>query len=509
MVLKVEEMKLAIEPHSLEILTGVSKFLAEQGIKSYLVGGVVRDALLGRTTADIDIAVAADALALAPKLAEAIGGKYVLLDEENHVCRIVIADETLAKGRLEIDISMLRGDIEQDLAQRDFTINAMAIDLDELAEDKLHLIDPFNGRADLQWKLVRVVSDTSLKSDAVRLLRAVRLAAELDFSIESETEALIQQYSHLVASVPGERIREELLRLLAVPQSGQFLLYLARLGLVTAIIPELAQSKGVEQPKEHFWDVFNHSMRTPIAVDFLLRRGDWPVLDENTAKEVLETTPWSEVLAAHFELGVSHGSTRRTLLKLAALTHDIAKPATKTFEASGRMRFFEHGKQGADIVAQILERLRFSAREIKLVETMVKHHLRPGQVTQGELPTRRAVYRYFRDTGDAAIDTLFLSLADHLAARGPKLNMAGWQEHVKIVKYILDISFEPQIMAPPKLVDGNDLMRVFGLKPGPMVGELLEAVREAHAAGEVSSREEALTFVRKRLSNMEQDYKHD
>lgn len=500
MVSKVEEIKLAIEPHSLEILNRVNQILSGKGIKAYLVGGVVRDSILGRTTADIDIAVAADVLEIIPEIAREIGGKYVLLDEENKVCRIV-----LAKGSLDIDFSTLRGDIEKDLALRDFSINAMAIDLDELAEGKLSLIDPFNGRSDLQQKLLRVVGDTSLQSDPVRLLRAVRIAAELGFAIESETESLIIQYCRLVADVPGERVREELLRLLAVPNSGQFLLYLDKLWLVTAVIPELAQAKGVEQPKEHFWDVFNHSLRTPIAVDFLLRRGDWQALNERTAKKALGIVPWSEVLEEHFEKPVSHGSNRRTLLKLAALLHDIAKPATKTFEPSGRMRFFEHSRQGAGIVTQILERLRFSAKEIKLVETMVREHMRPTQVTQVELPTRRAVYRYFRDTGDAAIDTLYLSLADHMAARGPELKMAGWQEHVKIVKYILDICFEPQMTAPPRLIDGNDLMREFGLKPGRSVGELLEAVREAHAAGEVSSREEALALVRKKLSKIEQD----
>ncbi len=505
-MLKVEELKLSIEPAASSVLTKVSKFLSEQGIKSYLVGGFVRDILLGRATADIDIAVDADALDVGSKIAVVVNGKYVPLDEINRVCRIVLADE----GRLELDISTLKGDIEQDLAQRDFTIDAMAIDLSALAKGVVfHIIDPFNGQRDIRWKLVRVVSDESFKSDAVRLLRAVRLAAELGFGIEEETEALIQHYWELITDVSGERIREELLRLLAVPESGEFLLYLDKLGLVTAIVPELAKAKGVEQPKEHFWDVFNHSIRAAIAADFLLRQGSWLILEENAAKEVLVATPWTEVLANHFEQDVSHGSTRRTLLKLAGLLHDIAKPQTKTIEADGRMRFFEHAREGAAIVAGILGRLRFSAKEIKLVETIAKHHLRPMQTSHDGFPTRRAIYRYFRDTGHAAIDTLFLSLADHLATRGPKLNLAGWQEHAKVVKYILDVYFEPQAIAPSKLIDGHDLINILGLKPGAQIGELLEAVREAQAVGELTSREEALSFVRKRLSNTKQDNKYD
>jgi poly(A) polymerase len=250
--------------------------------------------------------------------------------------------------------------------------------------------------------------------------------------------------------------------------------------------------KKVAQPKEHFWDVFDHSIETVAVVDFLLRRGTWEYANE----EVLAVVPWSPMLAQHFDLEVSHGSTRRLLLKLAALLHDIAKPQAKTIEASGRMRFLGHAKEGASMAANILERLRFSAKEIKLVEIMVRHHLRPMQMSHDELPTRRAIYRYFRDTGDAGIDILFLSLADHLATRGPHLELAEWREHAQVVEYILTQRFEQEsLVVPPKLVNGHDLITIFGMSPGPKIGEVLEAVREAQAAGEIATREEALSYI--------------
>lgn len=502
------ERKLTIEPGAASALTRISQFLSKQGIKAYLVGGLVRDALLGRPTADIDIAVDVDALDIGQKLAGATGGRFVPLDEVNRVCRVVLSTE----DRLELDLSTLTGDIEQDLSRRDFTIDAMAIDLSEVAADysAFRLIDPFNGESDLRQKVIRVVSDESFKADPIRLLRAVRLAAELGFSIEPETEALVRRYRSLISVVAGERIREELLRLLAVPDSGRILPYLDELGLVTAIIPELTVTVGVEQPREHFWDVFHHSINAAIAVDFLLRQGDWHILGGSTIEtaQVLTAVPWSEKIAGYFEQEVSHGSSRRTLLKLAALLHDIAKPQTKAADGGGRVRFLGHAQEGAIIAAGILERLRFSAREIKLVETMVRHHLRPTQVSQEGLPSRRAVYRYLRDTGEAGIDTLFLSLADHLATRGPQLILAQWQEHANVVKYILECLEPPSVAIPPKLVDGHDLIRIFGLKPGPEIGELLDAVREAQAAGELTTREEALSFLRQRLQ-MKQDDKHD
>lgn len=489
--MQMKGFQLLIKSQALLPLTTVSNFLVEQGIKSYLVGGVLRDVLLERSTADIDITVEGDALEVAHKIATVLGGRYVLLDEINRVGRVILVN---GKGRWELDFSTLKGNIEQDLAQRDFTVDAMAVDLNRLGKEQIdiQLIDPFNGWNDLQRGVIRVVAETAFKSDAVRLLRAVRLAAELGFTIDNETETLIRRYSHLIANVAGERIREELLRLLAVSQAGQFLHYLDEVGLVTAMIPELAQAKGVKQPKEHFWDVFDHSIETVDAVDFLLRQGAW----EYAGEEVLAVTPWSAKLAQHFDLEVSSGSTRGILLRLAALLHDIAKPQTKAIEVNGRMRFLGHAKEGAAMAVNILERLRFSTKEVKLVEIMVRHHLRPMQMSHNGLPTRRAVYRYFRDTGEVGIDTLFLSLADHLAARGPHLELAQWREHTQLVEYVIGQYFqEESLVSPSKLVDGHDLINIFSMSPGPRIGELLEAVREAQAAVELTTREEALSYI--------------
>ena len=464
-------MKLFVEPSASLLLTKISDFLTEQDIQSYVVGGFVRDVLLRRNTADIDIAATANALEITPKLATALGGKYVPLDRINRVGRVILVnkEEPSTKGQWKLDFSTVKGTIEQDLAQRDFTIDAIAVDLSQLGKNStdVSLIDPFNGWDDLHQGVIRTVAETAFESDAARLLRAVRLAAELGFSIDKETEALIQRQSYLIARVAGERVREELLRLLTIPQTGHLLPYLDKLGLITAMIPELAQTKGIEQPKEHFWNVFDHSLETVIAVDFLLRQGAW----EHTSEEVLAATPWSAELAQHFALEVSSGSTRRLLLKLAALLHDVAKPRTKAIDVGGRMRFLGHAKEGAIITTAILERLRFSAKEVKLMETMVRYHLRPGQMSQDGFPSHRAIYRYFRDTGEAGVDILFLSLADHLATRGPQLNMTHWQRHSQTVDYVLTQRFEQEaLVVPPKLVDGHDLINIFGMSPGPKIG---------------------------------------
>jgi poly(A) polymerase len=267
-------------------------------------------------------------------------------------------------------------------------------------------------------------------------------------------------------------------------------------GLLTALIPELSTLKGVEQPKEHYWDVFNHSINTVTAADFVLHQGVWDYHNGQIAAKM----PWTETTAQYFDQPVSSGSTRRTILKLAALLHDIGKPQTKTFDEDGRMRFLGHQEDGAEMAQTILERLRFSTKEVKLVTAMVKYHMRPTQLSQDAMPTSRAIYRYFRDTGDAGIDTLYLSLADHLAARGPGLLPDQWDYHTQLAAFVLKEHFRHKKNTPVRLVDGNDLINVFGMKPGAKMGELLEVLQEAQAAGELSNKDETLDYVKKYLA---------
>jgi len=484
-----------IKQDLLGLLAKVFAILTQHNCQAYVVGGFVRDCLLGRETSDVDIAVNGNALSIAQEVAEAIDGRYVLLDEANRVARIVVMGD---RQPWHLDFASFSGDIENDLARRDFTIDAMAVELQGFVSSSPRLIAPFFGESDLKTGLVRVVSQRIFEEDAARLLRAVRLAAELGFKIEPRTENLIRENCQLARLVPGERLREEVLRLLALPCSGDLVRYLDELALLTEVIPELAEMKGVEQPKEHYWNVFDHSVETVVTLEFLLREGDW----KYGKKDLLAGTPWSEEISQHFDEGVSSGSNRRQLLKLAGLLHDVAKPRAKIIDDTGKMRFLGHAKEGAAMVSAILERLRFSSREIGLVESLVYHHLRPAQMANNGLPTSRAIYRYFRDTGGGGIDILFLALADYLATHGPSLNVEEWQQHNQLISYILTEHFKQRArVLPIKLIDGHDLMVIFDLSPGPLIGELLNMVREAQAAGELSMKEEAIALVRKKLEN--------
>jgi len=508
------------------ILAKISQSLTTQKKQGYIVGGFIRDRLLKRHTNDIDIAVSGDAISIGGKIAKEIGGKFVLLDDVNKVARVVMIkdeqqgktaqDQELHGAEWHFDFSSFAGDIKSDLARRDFTVNAMAVELSQFvaasmatttgsrksakvrAEKRppLKLIDPFSGKEDLRDKIVRQVTQRIFEADAARLLRAVRLAAELDFTIEPETESLIHHYSQTITEVPAERTREELLRLLTLPRASYYLRYLDKLGLLPALIPELAEGKGVEQPTVHFWDVFEHSLQTVAAVEFLIRESEW----EYSNEDMLSTAPWSDAIDRHLSQEVSSGSNHKVLLKLGGLLHDIAKPMTKSIDDTGRARFLGHAKQGAAMTVSILERLRLSNREIRLVESLVYHHLRPAQMANEELPTQRAIYRYFRDTGEAGIDILLLALADYLASRGPLASMEDWRKHCQLINYILaEYDKQQTKILPVELIDGHDIMERFDLAPGPLIGKLLAMVNEAHASGELASREEALALVQREL----------
>jgi len=435
------------------------------------------------------------------------GGRGVLLQHEE---------------RWYLDFATTRGTIEEDLAKRDFTIDAIAMELSNLDSgwNSVHLIDPLDGLADLERRVIRVADNYAFIDDPARLLRAFRLVAELDFSIDAETEAAIERDRELISSVSGERVRDELGRIMETGRAAGSLRHLDQLGLLDLILPELAISKGVEQPKEHYWTVFDHSMETVAAVERLLvaltREGEDASRQSavgsrqsgggelSTINYQLSTIDYD--LADHFSQEVAGGRTRRALIKLAALLHDVAKPHTKRIDENGRMRFLGHSQQGAEITDSIMERLRFSSREKRMVTRIIDQHLRPGHLSNGdEIPTRRAIYRYFRDTADIGIDTLFLSLADHLATRGPTLEMEGWQKHVEITQYMLSRWFEEETtVSPPKLINGHDLIGEFGLAPGPQIGVILETIREAQASGEITTKEEAMDFVRKEVGRSDE-----
>ena len=396
-----------------------------------------------------------------------------------------------------IDLSGFFGSIETDLKRRDFTVNAMAVPLADWHSGDLSstVIDPFGGRGDLLRKTIRALNPGVFRDDPGRLLRAVRLAGELGLRVEPETVRSLAANSHLLPQVSPDRVRDEFLRLLAPNGARGRVETLDKLGLLEHVIPELMATKGVDQPRMHYWDVWGHTLHTLESVE--------GVTGGHQNSPIYSCVPWTPESEAHFARKASDGHTRRTILKLAALFHDIAKPQTKTLEADGRTRFFGHSEQGAAVTEARLTALRLSSRGVDMVSRMVEHHLRPsGMAQEGQWPSNRAIHRYFRDTGEVAVDTLYLCLADYLGAKGPELAHPQWLNHAKMVAHVLHTGTQaPVAVSTPRLVSGHDLMSRFQLQPGPHIGSLLEVIEEARAAGEIETQEQALELAAATLNS--------
>ncbi|MEX1253003.1 MAG: HD domain-containing protein [Dehalococcoidia bacterium] len=485
-----------LAPETRALLATANELLA--GVPGYLVGGSLRDALLGRPFGDIDLAVPGDAPEFARALADRLNGHYVLLDAERGTARVVLDDGPVRV----IDVARLRGDsIEADLAERDFTVDALAVPLETLAASTpIDIIDPHDGLRDLDRRVIRLVSEQALIDDPLRLLRAVRLAVQLDFRIEPGAAEAIRAHAGRVGEASPERQRDELARAFATPRAAPALRLMDDLGLLEQVFPEVTAGRGVTQPKEHYWDVFDHALEAVAALDFMLSEQAPPDAREARFWRAL----WDELdlvapeLRAYLSEEPSEGRSRATLLKFAGLLHDVAKPETRALDATGRIRFFGHADAGAGTARRVLRRLRFSRHEADLVATMVEEHLRPGQLGQGEPPSRRALFRFFRDTGEAADGILLLSLADSLAARGPRMRLEGWRGHVAYIAHVLARRNQDEaIVRPQRLLTGEDVMEALGIGPGPEIGRLLGSLEEAQGAGDVTDRDEALSFVRR------------
>jgi tRNA nucleotidyltransferase/poly(A) polymerase len=415
---------------------------------------------------------------------------------------------------LVVDVARFRGDdLAVDLADRDFTVNALAFDV----RFPDAVIDYHGGLGDLERGVIRAVTAKSILNDPLRALRAVRQAAQLGFELAPETKDLIERDGRALAKVSGERIRDELARLLALPRAMPHLYQLDALGLLTIILPELAPLRSLSQPAPHCLDALSHSLETVGALESLLAVVGQADNSAQAAPHLGAEVPWADAWAritglselepfavriqSHLAQVMSDHKPRLVIVKLAALLHDTGKASSQTVDTDGRIRFLGHQEEGTRIAEQALSRLRFSGAEVRLARSIVQNHMRPLLLANEKRVTARAVYRFFRDTGEAGVDVLLHALADHQATYGHGREENSWSRLVALTARMLEDFWEhpAERVTPAPLIDGYDLLHEFGLQPGPRIGRLLEAVREAQVSEQVTSRDEALAFVRTML----------
>jgi poly(A) polymerase len=447
--------------------------------KVWIVGGAVRDAALDRGVTDLDLAVAGDPAAVARAIAADGDGHAFELSAEFATWRAIARDRSW-----QVDATALRGEtIEADLSARDFTLGAIAV---PLAGGEP--IDPYDGIGDLRRGLLRVVGEDSFRADPLRLLRAARLAAELGLEVEPKTMALARSQAALAAEPAGERQLAELRLLLGGPDPVRGVNLLGELGLTAVVLPELEELRGVEQGPNHHLDVYGHTLA--VLEQTLAVESDLERFAGERAVEV------EELLAEPLADEMSRG----TALRFGALLHDIAKPQTRG-ERNGWVTFVGHDSEGVGVVGGLCRRLRASARLTRHLQALTLHHLRLGFLVHEAPLLPRRVHEYLRATEPVAADVTLLTVADRLSARGggPFATDEAIEAHLTLARQMLAAALDWRRDGPPRpLMRGDELAAELEIAPGRELGELLAELEAAQYAGEVSTREEAIEYLRRK-----------
>ena len=505
-------MKHLIAQSPLNNLLSIFKDIAEiYHCHPYLTGGSVRDLLLNRKVKDWDITVTGDINKIAKVFAEKINGKLIVLDEFFQTFRIIKKD-------FIFDFTSLKGNnISEDLRFRDYTIDALAIDL----LNPVSIIDPLGGLSDLEKRQICLISPSALSSDPLRILRAFRIAAELNFSLDEYTPSALKASAYLLEHVAKERIRQEFDLLFSVSNTSYWLSEMGKSGIFKVILPEIEALKGIKQNGFHHLDIYEHSLLSLLYMENIL---DNPGSFFFTHLDKINT--YLKDHKCHF------------YLKWAALCHDLGKPSCQArlltperlpatlslarragsdggqAPGSKRTTFYGHDRVGAEIFSNMANRLRFSKKDSDVITLLILHHMRPFyllHIYQKRALTLRAIHRLIRVINPHVIGLFLLAVADSLATkedRKPacqKPDMADrpkdYEEYLSsLFNHVMNV-YESylQIKEKPRLVTGRDIQAWFSLPPCPKVGVLLKQIEMAQISGEVSTKEEAKAWLEEKF----------
>ncbi|HBG59681.1 MAG TPA: HD domain-containing protein [Anaerolineaceae bacterium] len=498
-------MKIQLDPETRQLLELVHSS-APETLPVHLVGGAVRDLVLGRPVNDFDFVVPTQSLELAKKVRHQLHAVGFTLDDERQTGRVILNQGKPNEIILDFVI-YTGGSLFEDAKNRDFTINTLLLDLKQPEE----VIDLLGGLADLDAKVLKAASACSMQLDPLRVLRGIRFKRTFNLEIELQTESLMREAAGSLAQVSGERIRDELFKILAQSDIAEAFRLIDRLGALAPVFPELAAIRLQPAIYPHVHPLWEHTLQVITYLEVLLGSLANPV-GGNTA---IYMQPAKEMLAQYAEQvqdllsqPIQAGRPRRSLLMLAALYHDVGKPLTQTQDEKGRFHFYGHDKAGSELMEKRARALMLGKEEVGYLSLLVSQHMRIHHFSKPGIElTDRAVYRYFRDLGAAGVDNALLSLADTLAAVEDTLPMEAWKREVDAVGKLLAAWFNRQeaLIQPPKLLDGQDLQRIFGLEPSPLLGEILAALRETQAAGEVRDEKGAIDFVYQFLESKKQE----
>jgi len=453
-----------------ELLNNIASFFQND---IYIVGGTVRDYFLDKKSYDRDlILLDADAREFSLMIADFFNGKFIPLDEVNKIYRVVLPDKV---NYFDIT-NPVENSLEKDIMRRDLTINAIAVNI------RTGEIPDFcaDGLADIQNRIIRGISESNFTDDPLRILRIFRFHSLLGFEIDTSLLNIADKYSELITKPAKERILYELMKLFCGKFAHNALLKMDECSILAEIFPFVNELKQVPPNLHHHLDLFHHSIETVRQVG---------ILYENASDEVKK----------HLEAVDFGGFPRMAHLRLACFMHDIGKFSTWTIEEeTGRHRFIKHDDVGAKLAAPLLKSMSFSNKQIEYIKLIIKKHMYPTAVVSAPEVNEKIMMRFVRKMGDDAIDNILIAQADRLSALGPEITEDIVNDNISALNKLLSfyLSAKQTLKPLPKLLDGNEVMKILGIEPSPLLGKILEAIKEAQISGEISTKDEAIAFVK-------------
>lgn len=450
-----------------KVLQVIKPFLC--GIDSYLVGGYLRDLFLGKESFDRDIILLnVDVENLTRKIATEIGASFVELDKDWGIYRLVLSDK-----KNYIDFARaIDNDLEKDIKRRDITINSIAFNLDSQS-----FYDPNDGIKDIKNGIIRKISEKNFTDDALRLLRVFRFQSTLGFKIDDETKQIVKKHAELIKNPAKERVNTELLKLFEGDNTAEALNAMNEVGMLEIIFPFVAELKQIPPNSHHHLDLFNHSLETVKQTELIIKN-----LSEN-ALNILNFSPYGSIKKLAY-------------LKIGAFMHDIGKPATWTIdEETGRHRFIFHDSKGAELAPTYLKQLNFSKKQIAYIKTLIKNHIYPSNVN---LANDKSVMKFLRKMDNDTVDIIVLAMADRLSARGRDITDEIVAQNINQLNVLMAKYFENlEALKPlPKLIDGHEIMNILGIKPSPLLGKIISALKIEQEEGNISNYNEAVAFIK-------------
>ena len=430
------------------ILNEIKEIISNETV--YLVGGYIRNYFLkDEISKDRDIVVLKNSYDFAQKIASKFNGTLIELDKENEIYRVVLPDK---ENFFDVAVAY-KNDIVHDYKRRDFTINSIFYNL-----NKDELFDPLNGIYDIKNRILRTINLDNMLDDPLRFLRLYRFLAQTGFNIDNELNDFVKRNFSKIESVAKERINYEIINMFEGKFIVEALLKMYEDETLEQLFPFVKEIKRIPPNSHHHLDLIHHSIET-----------------------------------------VNQIRTNNPILKIAAFYHDIGKPATWTIEPVGRHRFIGHDLKGAEIVKKELENLKFSNKQINYISKMVKYHIYPASLIQCEdCGNKKAFARFIRKLGDDTPDIIELARADRLSAQGNAVTKEMTDitlNHLNnLLNYYNDV--KKRGIDTKVLLDGKEIMELLNLKPSKKVGIIIEQLKEAQISGEVTSKEEAIEFVK-------------